>query len=664
MQTPSRNVRLYGTEQPPAEPRVLHAGPLSAELDAGNLRHVRVNGVEAIRAISFIVRDRDWGTYDPEVSELSLEEDEGRFEVTYRAVARQGSRRFEYRARILGTSERLEFEARGEAPSGFETNRTGFVVLHPIRGVAGESVRIERVDGSVEKGRFPEAVDPLQPMMELRALTHEPLPGVSIECRMEGDTYEMEDQRNWTDASYKTYVRPLAEPWPYEIPAGETLAQRVVLTLSGAGEAASGETGRDAVAISEGEAGAAIPAFGIGLDAADPDPDAAAVESLAALGAAHALCRHDPRRGDDAGSLGRLVALARRLGATPWLEAAVVAVEEHEAELEALAREARGFEAPFETVFVSPAADTRGTLPGSEWPPAAPLDALHASARRAFPDARIGGGSFAFFTELNRKRPPLDGLDTVGFTTSALVHAGDDATAMENLEAVPAVVETAKTIAGELPLSIGPSAIGMRLNPYGDAPAENPDNVRQAMNRNDPRQRGLFGAAWLVGYAAAAAVDGVGAITIGNATGARGVVHVPGEDPSPWYDRSGRLYPQYHVLRALCSWRGRPRRALESADPTAVAAIGCDIDGATELLVANLTAVPVEVSLPRPASALRTLDASAFAAAASDPSLLDPHVPDTADGSRPDRDGQDAEAASTLRLDAFGVARVRLVSPA
>ena len=38
----------------------------------------------------------------------------------------------------------------------------------------------------------------------------------------------------------------------------------------------------------------------------------------------------------------------------------------------------------------------------------------------------------------NRKRPPLDLIDFVGFSTSALVHAGDDRSAMETLEAVPA----------------------------------------------------------------------------------------------------------------------------------------------------------------------------------------------------------------------------------
>ena len=62
---------------------------------------------------------------------------------------------------------------------------------------------------------FPELIDPWQPFKDMRAITHEVRPGVSAECRMEGDIFEMEDQRNWSDASYKTYVRPLALPWPY-----------------------------------------------------------------------------------------------------------------------------------------------------------------------------------------------------------------------------------------------------------------------------------------------------------------------------------------------------------------------------------------------------------------------------------------------------------------
>ena len=52
---------------------------------------------------------------------------------------------------------------------------------------------------------------------------------MKADVRMEGDTFEMEDHRNWTDASFKTYVRPLALPWPYTLPKGETFKQSVTL---------------------------------------------------------------------------------------------------------------------------------------------------------------------------------------------------------------------------------------------------------------------------------------------------------------------------------------------------------------------------------------------------------------------------------------------------
>ena len=38
---------------------------------------------------------------------------------------------------------------------------------------------------------------------------------------MEGNKFEMEDHRNWMDASYKTYVCSLLDPWPYTLKKGE-----------------------------------------------------------------------------------------------------------------------------------------------------------------------------------------------------------------------------------------------------------------------------------------------------------------------------------------------------------------------------------------------------------------------------------------------------------
>ncbi|HEY4163725.1 MAG TPA: hypothetical protein VGM59_11725, partial [Dongiaceae bacterium] len=233
-EAPSLAVRLYGTDEPVTPVRILKAGELTAELDSGNLRHIRYGGVEIMRAISYIVRDKNWGTYNPEISKLEVKEQGDSFTVTYDAVTKDASQEFRYSAQISGhAGGKLEFRAQGKAVTGFVTNRTGFVVLHPIAGVSGHPAEIEHVDGKTVNGKFPDIIDPVQPMMSLRALTHEATPGLRVTCRMEGDTFEMEDQRNWTDASYKTYVRPLALPWPYTLDAGTVLEQAVTLTVSG-----------------------------------------------------------------------------------------------------------------------------------------------------------------------------------------------------------------------------------------------------------------------------------------------------------------------------------------------------------------------------------------------------------------------------------------------
>ncbi len=159
--SPSRAVRLFGTEEAVEPPVILRAGPLSAELEAGNLRYIRFAGIEMLRAVSYIVRDRNWATYNPEISNLDIEQTGGKFRVTYDAVTRDAEQSFAYSAEITGHEDgTLRFAARGKATTDFVTNRCGFVVLHPIEGVAGRPVTIEHVDGRIVEGSFPALVDP------------------------------------------------------------------------------------------------------------------------------------------------------------------------------------------------------------------------------------------------------------------------------------------------------------------------------------------------------------------------------------------------------------------------------------------------------------------------------------------------------------------------
>ncbi|MGE3875896.1 MAG: hypothetical protein AB7F74_23325 [Parvibaculaceae bacterium] len=623
---PSDHVRLYGTEEEVAPPQVVRAGDLSAEFEAGNLRYIRFAGMEMIRAVSFIVRDRNWATYAPALSNLLIEQDPQGFTISYDAETKDAEQTFRYAAKISGSAKgEIEFAAEGVAVTDFVTNRTGFVVLHPIAGVAGEPALVETADGKRVETNFPELVSPAQPIMNMRAITHEFAPGAKVVCRMEGDVYEMEDQRNWMDASYKTYVRPLSKPWPYALKAGERIAQKVSIKLEGKLSAPARRS--KAVRVRIGRRIGAVPPLGVGLA---PEDAAAAFKSaglLSKIGPAYVICHYDTRLGHDQKSLQAMLKVARALKADAWLEAVVTRVDGFQEEIAALGKIVARLKHPFKAVFLSPASDMKSTQPTGPWPPCPPLSDIYKLARLLFPDARIAGGMMSFFTELNRKRPPAEFADFITFTNSALVHAGDDRSVTEGLEALPAMAKSVGAFSGGKPFAVGPSAIGMRFNPYGAAPQANPRDLRQAMNCNDPRQRGLLGAAWNLAYFAHFARNGAEAIALGGLTGPFGAIHSKQAWPQAWFDANkGGLYPVFHVLRGLARLEGADLLDTTISRPREVQALAARRkDGKTELWVANLTGDPVTVDIGNKWTGARTvsLDAGRFVHAAGKPGLLD-----------------------------------------
>jgi hypothetical protein len=619
----SDSIRLFGTNEPVEPTRILQAGPLTVEFEAGNLRHIRYRGHEMIRAVSFVVRDKNWGTYAPQITNLDCHEGTDSFRMSYQAAVKEEEQAFSFSAVITGDSNgSLSFSGKGIAASDFLTNRTGFVVLHPIQGVAGAPCTIEHVDGTIEETSFPLLIDPVQPMRMLRAITHHFLPGLKVTCKMEGETFEMEDQRNWTDASYKTYVRPLALPWPYVIAKGDLLEQTVTLTVTGSVAEIEPVNNRACLAIGA-RSGKLMPSLGFGLN---PKDLVAAEESLNVLRQAapsHIVCYYDSRLGHSEIDLRRMAALGKAIGADLWLEFVVPSVDKFEQDLQRLGRSLTELGKPFASVMISPAPDLKCTLPGSPRPPCPPLDACYRAARTALPDVRLGGGMFSFFTELNRKRPPFDLLDFVTFTTVAIFHAGDDRSAMESLESLPYLAASVQAFIHGKPYHVGPSSIGLRMNPYGESPMANPENVRQAMNGMDPRQRGLFAAAWSLGFVARFAGGGAETITLGGGIGEFGITYAKMDYRQPYFDEKGGVYPVYHVFKGLAALKGRPLVEVTISEPCEVQAIAAEIDGGVEIWIANLTSRMKTVELAVEFSgSVALLTASEFELATQDFSAM------------------------------------------
>ncbi|EHH08342.1 D-apionate lactonase [Mesorhizobium amorphae] len=586
---------LYGTHAVEAAPVRLSAGALSADFVNGNLRTIRHGGAEVLRAIAYIVRDRDWGTYEPELTELVIDQRADAFSVSYaaRCTGPDGSR-LGFRATITSSADgELVFDVSALPESDFETNRCGFCILHPIAGLAGSPVTVEHTDGSVVDTKLPLLIDPWQPFKDIRAITHQVRPGAAAECRMEGDIFEMEDQRNWSDASYKTYVRPLALPWPYKLPAGETNRQTITLRITGDGKAPAVATTSEPVRVALGEPGAALPEIGVVIYPENVEATLAILPLLTLLGPRQLLFHYDPTRGHGFEALRAFARLAEAYKSGTTLECVVACDGDLDAELSGIAGMVRRAGLRLDAIAVSPSVDRQSTPPGSVWPPCPPLENVYAAARRAFPDIRLGGGMFSYFTELNRKRVPAGQLDFITHCTCPIVHAADDLSIMQSLEALPFITQSARSIVGAKPYRIGPSTIAMRQNPYGGATKDNPDGQRIAMANRDPRHAGQFAAAWAIGYAARVASAGLEMLTPSSFAGPFGLLASLGEPA-----KDGAPRPLFHAVKMLCDLVGHQHVPTAVSDDTRVAALaGRSSMGETIVCLANLTAGEVQVDI-------------------------------------------------------------------
>lgn len=575
-------VIYHGVEQMTRPSYELKAGPLTMLYDNGDLRYIRLGQHEILRRVYATVRDHNWGTVIPQVNNETLHIHNNWFRIGYEAVHRLGDVDFMWEVEIKGSRDgTVVFTIEGEARAAFRTNRTGFCVLHPME-VAGKACTVEYVDGTREESHFPERISPHQPFKNLRAIIHEVAPGISAEVRMEGDIFEMEDQRNWTDASFKTYCRPLELPYPFVLDKDARISQTVTIRLLGDAaaveEIAMQDSPQGALILRVSDDSVPLPELGLGVSPFRLNDLEAS--RLRLLNLTHLRVDWKLWQADLADDVRQAISQASALGVP--LEVALFVSDKAQTEL---------------VMFRSLLAALRPNV--ARW------IVLHRSesstsahwvnlARENLQDyARgvpVGAGTNGNFTELNRNRPPVEAIDFAAYSINPQVHAFADVDLVENLAPQMQTVTNTRAFIDNKPVYVTPVTLRRRWNPVatGDAVAHEPRSLPPEV---DPRQMSLFGAGWTLGSIKYLAQGGAAGITYYQTSGWQGVMERVEGSPMPLRFRSlaNSVFPMFHVFADLADFVGGEVIPCFSSDPLSADGLIVRKGERVRVLLANFT---------------------------------------------------------------------------
>jgi D-apionolactonase len=570
-------------DEPPSEIIPLQTRKFSCffQTSTGFLRRVKSSGVEVIRAIYGTVRDKNWDTVEPRLEVERVEQGHDSFTLHFTAHHEEDPISFSWKGTIEGRGGVVEFLFDGRAKTSFLRNRIGICVLHPIVECAGKPCRVRHSDGVWKEQSFPRFVSPHQPLKDIRALAWSPSERLQANIELEGEVFEMEDQRNWTDASFKTYSTPLELPFPVEVASGEQIRQRFVLSLvTEHGAISAPEESAATIIISAGPTTKRIPKIGLSATPSALPHSSFDRERLASLRLNH--LRVDLRFSDSNWKTLLRRAQEDAIAISSRLQCALFLTDSAEQNLLDFREAIRPEIVDLCLIFHEGEKSTT-----SGW-----LDlAERHLGENGF---RLATGTNAYFAELNRQRPPRRAHAC--YSINPQVHTFDDLSLLETLEAQPSTVESAAQLC-DGKLIISPITLRPRFNPNATDPAK--QRELPSTETVDPRQKTPFCAAWTIGsLAQLMPLDRIESLTFYETTGPRGIMDSQPDSSTAESTQTGpgHIFPVYNVFEAIAGIRNvLPVSISNHALITAFAFQ--DEDGQSIALVANPTGEPKAVTL-------------------------------------------------------------------
>lgn len=519
---------------------VLHAGPIVVRYENGFLRRISYGGDEVIRMIYFAVRDHNWNTLTHQIDNENISIEKDRFSITYDCQHLEGGVTImEWKVEIAGIPDgTIKFSIDGAVHETFRKNRAGFCVLHPLN-IAGNTIELTHPDLSQSALRAPTLIAADNPFKNITAMDWD-VAGRDFQLRFEGDIFETEDQRNWGDASFKTFCTPLDRPFPVELKKGSKVHQKI--TFRPLKNLDPLPAASPVVVLTESGKKGIMPLLGIGASTEVSMLSESAAGALRRLRLSHYRVDVHPGSETFATDLSRAYENAYSLGMP--LEVAVHLTDDFGEELEA-----------FMTICLQNKVRLKKVLLLSSHGMVTRQPAIDRvmTLKSAFPRTLFGAGTNHNFNELNKERFRPDNLDFISFAMDPQEHAADDLTILENAATLEDLVGSALAIYRGLQVHLSPLALRKRFNPYATNPA---DFFIAEEKKADPRQKEPFAAAWALASMISLARGGAASVTAFQTAGNQGIV-----------SDEGRPYPVHDVIKNLAAFQGKPVSILDSGDP-------------------------------------------------------------------------------------------------
>ncbi len=533
----------------------LVAGPLTMMFDSSNafLRYVRLGDQELIRGVFAAVRDHNWDTVPFSIDEVQVEQTVDSFSVSFVANSLNSEIAFAWQGIIEGSSDGVvQYHFRGTAEAPFFRNRIGLCVLHPSCVCAGKPCCIEHVDGTSTQGEFPKLISPYQPFRNVRSISHHVVPKVQVRVTMTGDTFETEDQRNWTDASYKTYSTPLEIPFPVLVEPVNSIEQSVVIELIKTESMAFGTSNRQRKTIEpkthqmdfDWDQPILRPRLGFAWPSGHRFPiHKTASDRLIAMRPDHLRFDLWLNQENWRSDLAIAMDVTQSINTKAELALFVESTVSHDW------RECMHLLSTLQTWITRVLLfHTNSNSTSSEM-----VRSVSKSLKDASTDVQIVVGTNAYFAELNRGRPSLVSGCKVCYSMNPQVHAFDNLSLAETLEAQRATVDSAVSVFNT-DVVISPVTFRPRFNPNATSLLDSESQLASAI---DTRQTDGYGGAWTAGvFANLMTHPRVHSITLFEAFGPRGIMEIDGRE----YPMTN---PIQHVLASEQLFTGRSSCPLE-----------------------------------------------------------------------------------------------------